>query len=138
MTLPATTSPQDAKRPSVAMRWLGIGVRTGHIGVAAVLFGGVILTAPFARLSPWHHLTIATGGVLLLLEWLHDGRWPHRGKGLLALLHVGFCLLIHLWPALTVPLLWLILISGGIGSHMPRRYRHWSILQGWERSGKNQ
>jgi len=131
MASPKTT-PDLAKRPSGVMRWLGIGVRTSHIAVAAVLFGGSILLVPFAGLSPWHHLTIATGGLLLFLEWLHDGRWPHRGKGLLALLHLGLCLLIHVTPELTVPLLWLILITGCIGSHMPRRFRHWSILQGWE------
>jgi len=136
---PATGKKQgDARRPSGTMRWLGIGVRTGHLGVTAVLFGGVLLLVPFARLTPWHHLTIATGGLLLFLEWLHDSRWPHRGKGLLGLLHLGLCLLIHFVPALTVPLLWAILISGGIGSHMPRRYRHWSFLQGWERTGQEE
>jgi hypothetical protein len=121
-------------RPSGLMRWLGIAGRTSHIGVAAVLFGGSILQVPFAHLTIWHHLTITTGCILLALEWLHDARWPHRGKGLLALAHLGLCLLIHFLPALTVPLLWLILISGCIGSHMPRRFRHWSILQGWERA----
>jgi len=119
--------------PANILRWLSIAARTSHLGVAAVLFGGLLLLVPFARLAPWHHLTIVTGAVLLTLEWQHDSRWPHRGKGLLALLHLGLCLLIHLAPALTVPLLWAILISGSVGSHMPRRFRHWSILQGWER-----
>jgi len=128
----ATPARQTNGQPSAAMRWLGIAARTGHIGAAAVLFGGLLLTTPFARLAPWHHLTIATGGFLLLLEWRHDPRWPHRGKGLLALLHLGLCVLIHWTPALTAPLLWLILISGSVGSHMPRKFRHWSIRQGWE------
>ena len=88
------------------MRWLGIAARTSHIGAAALLFGGLLLATPFVRLTPWHHLTIATGGFLLLLEWRHDPRRPHRGKGLLALLHLGLCLLIHWTPALTAPLLW--------------------------------
>ncbi len=126
-------NPDLRTRPSGRMRWLGIAARTGHIGVTAVLFGGSLLLVPFVRLSPWHHLAIATGCILMALEWLHDSRWPHRGKGLLALVHLGLCLLIHCLPALTVPLLWLILITGCIGSHMPRRYRHWSFLQGWER-----
>jgi hypothetical protein len=114
------------------MRWLTIAVRTGHIAVSAVLFGGLMLAVEFVRLSHWHLLTIVTGMVLLGLEWLHDRRWPHRGKGVLALLHVGLCLLIHALPQLSVMLLWLIVVSGGIGSHMPRRYRHWSIFEGWE------
>lgn len=114
------------------MRWLSIAARTGHIGVAGVFFGGIVLSVPSGVLPLWHHLTIASGCVLLLVEWLHDSRWPHRGKGLLGLLHIGLGLLAHLAPGLTVPLLWGILVSGCIGSHMPRRFRHWSILHGWE------
>jgi hypothetical protein len=114
------------------MRWLTIAVRTGHIAVTGVLFGGLVLAVEFVRLGHWHLLTIVTGMALLAMEWLHDARWPHRGKGLLVLFHLFLCLLIHALPKLTVPLLWLILISGCIGSHMPRQYRHWSILEGWE------
>lgn len=128
-----TKNPDLRTRPSGLMRWLGIAARTSHLGVTALLFGGSLLLVPFVRLSPWHHLTIATGFILVALECLHDSRWPHRGKGLLALVHLGLCLLIHFLPALTVPLLWLILVTGCIGSHMPRRLRHWSFLQGWER-----
>jgi hypothetical protein len=133
------TQPKPKSRPPSpwvlfpdTMRWLNIGARTGHIAVTGILFGGLVLAVDFVRLGRWHLLTIVTGLILLALEWTHDSRWPHRGKGLLVLLHLGLCLLIHALPTLTVPLLWCILISGCIGSHMPRRYRHWSILQGWE------
>ena len=118
------------------MRWLTILVRTGHIGIAGVFFGGCVFHVPFSQLALWHHGAIATGGGLLLLEWLHDRHWWHRGKGLVVLFHVGVGALIHLTPGLTVPLLWGALVSGGIGSHMPRRFRHWSILQGWETAEK--
>lgn len=127
-----SNSRQNGARPSGAMRWLGIGARTWHIGMAAVLFGGTLLLVPYAQLRFWHHAAIASGCLLLALEWGHDRRWPHRGKGLLALVHLFLCLLVHAVPSLTMPLLWLILITGCIGSHMPRRFRHWSILQGWE------
>ncbi len=116
------------------MRWLTIAVRTAHIATTGVLFGGLILAVDFVRLGSWHWLAVATGMALLALEWLHDRRWPHRGKGLLVLLHLVLCLLVHFLPGLTVELLWVILISGCIGSHMPRRFRHWSVIEGWERS----
>jgi hypothetical protein len=128
----SSSSAIEAVRPSGTMRWLGIGARTWHIGAAAVLFGGSLLLVPYARLNFWHHATIASGCLLLALEWGHDRRWPHRGKGLLALFHISLCLLIHAVPSMTIPLLWMILVSGCIGSHMPRRFRHWSILLGWE------
>ena len=130
------TSRGNPSRPSGWMRWLTIVIRTAHIGVAAVFFGGCVLHVPFAQLAGWHHLTIATGSGLLLLEWFHDPQWLHRGKGLLTLLHVGLVALVHIAPGLTVPLLWGALVSGCIGSHMPRRFRHWSLLYGrevWEK-----
>ena len=67
-----------------------------------------------------------------LLELQHDRRWPHRGKGLLALAHALLALVVPLRPGLAVPILWLILILGSVGSHMPRRWRHWSLLDGPE------
>lgn len=126
---PSSARTRGNARP---LRWLGILVRTGHIGVAAVFFGGLVFLVPFSQLAPWHLLTIATGIGLLALELGHDRHWPFQGKGLLGLVHILLGLLIHLQPAWTLPLLWAILVSGGIGSHMPRRYRHWSILHGWE------
>lgn len=130
-------SPRQPGQPNtsfpVNVRWLNIGARTLHIAVVAVLFGGYMLAVPFSRLGIWHWLAIVSGFVLMVLEWMHDSRWWHRGKGLLVWLHLGLCLLIHVLPGLAIPLLWLILISGCVGSHMPRRFRHWSILEGWEK-----
>lgn len=126
----------DLHRPAT-MRWVGILSRTVHIAVASVLFGGSVVLTPFASLLPWHHLTLASGCILVLLEFQHDHRWPHRGKGLLGILHISLAGLIHLVPHLTIPLLWTILITGCIGSHMPRRFRHWSLLDGEERLGAN-
>jgi hypothetical protein len=42
-------------------------------------------------------------------------------------------LLVHVATGLAIFLLWGVVISGGIGSHMPRRYRYWSILHGPEK-----
>jgi len=115
------------------MRWLSIVTRTAHIAVAGVVFGGVILQISHDRMALWHYLVIASGGVLLFFEWRHDPNWPHRGKGLLVHLHVLMGLLVHVASSLAVFLLWGVVISGGIGSHMPRRYRYWSILYGPEK-----
>jgi hypothetical protein len=130
---PASGQRQGISPFSANRRWLNIGVRTLHIAMAAVLFGGCILAVPFVQLGIWHWLTIVSGVGLMTLEWRHDRCWWHRGKGLLAGFHLGLCLLIHVVPGLTIPLLWLILTSGCLGSHMSRRYRHWSVIDGWER-----
>ena len=126
------TNPGDGGRPSGLARWLGIAVRTGHLGTAAVYFGGALLRVQPARLAPWLMAALVSGALLLVLELLHDRRWPHRGKGLLALAHAGLVLLLPLAPGLAAPVLWLVLVSGSVGSHMPRCLRHWSILDGPE------
>jgi len=131
--VPSVPAEGATNRQSDGMRWFNILVRTCHIGVSAVLFGGCVLLVPFARLALWHHLTIASGCLLLGLEWLHDKRWPHRNKGLLAIVHISLAFAIHLHPDRIVPLLSMILISGCIGSHMPYKYRNWSFRDGLER-----
>ena len=122
----------DGSRLGGPMRWLGIAARTAHLATAAVFFGGSLLQVDQARLTPWLMAALVSGAVLLVLELLHDRCWPHRGKGLLALAHALLVLVVPLRPGLAAPLLWLILIAGSVGSHMPRRFRHWSIVDGPE------
>ncbi|MBM9537869.1 hypothetical protein [Desulfobulbus alkaliphilus] len=114
------------------LRWLDIALRTGHIAAAALLFGGFFFHIPFAQLQVWHHLTITTGVGLVVLELVQDRNWIHQGKGLVTLVHIGLAGSIHFRPDLVMPLLWAMLVTGSIGSHMPRRFRHWSILYGKE------
>ena len=118
--------------PTAWQRWTGIVLRTAHIATASVFFGGCVLHVAFPHLKFWHHGVIASGCLLLAMELLHDRRWLHRGKGLLGALHIGLGLLIHIIPGLQTLFLWIILITGCIGSHMPRRFRHWSLLDGPE------
>lgn len=114
-------------RPSY-MRPLDILFRTAHIGVAGLLFGGFFFRVPFQQLHYVHGLTAATGFCLLTLELLHSLNWPHQGRGVLGLIHILPLAYIHFRPDLTVPVLWVVLVAGCVGSHMPKRYRHWSVL----------
>ncbi len=109
------------------MRALDIVVRTGHIGVAGILFGGFLFDVPFSQLLLWHNLTIATGCGLLILELRHSLNWPHQLRGVMGILHIAPLVYIHFRPDLAVPLLCTMLAFGGVGSHMPRRFRHWSL-----------
>ena len=122
----------ETGRREEILRWVSIVVRTAHMGTAAMLFGLALVPGAAGDSRLWLHLAIATGDVLVVLELLQDRRWLHRGKGLLGILHIGLFVVWQLRAAWTVPLLWAILVVGSICSHMPRRYRHWSILQGWE------
>lgn len=114
------------------MRWSNILVRTLHIACIAVVFGGIILQ-PAGTLSPlWHQGMVGSGIVLLILEWLHDSQWPHRGKGLMVHCHILCAIGIPFFPRFAPVLVLLALVFGSVGSHMPRYYRHWSVFHGPE------
>jgi len=110
------------------MRALDIFLRTAHIGVAGILFGGFVFHVPFPKLHIWHGLTVLTGLSLLGLEIRHSLNWPHQVRGVMGIFHVGLPGIVHLCPSLVVPLTWATLVFGGVGSHLPRRIRHWSVL----------
>ncbi len=121
--------PPKGKRPGWS-RALDILLRTVHIGVIGVLLGGAVFQAPLPDLHRIAHWVVLTGLGLVATELHHSLRWPHEGRGLLALSHMLPLALLHLWPAHCVEMLWLAVVIGAIGSHMPRHLRHWSLVYG--------
>jgi hypothetical protein len=75
-------------------------------------------------------LVVATGLGLVATELHHSLRWPHEGRGLLAMSHMAPVALLHFGEGLCVEMLWIALVIGAIGSHMPRDWRHWSLVYG--------
>jgi len=129
MATKKNTGPPQTKRPGWS-RALDILLRTGHIGVVGVLLGGATFQAPSLAVHHYAWWVVLTGLGLVATELHHSLRWPHEGRGLMALAHMLPLVLLHLWPALCVELLWVALVIGAIGSHMPRSWRHWSLVYG--------
>ena len=121
---------KDKKRRSGGSKALDMVLRCLHIGAASVLFGGLILTVPFARLYLWHTLAIATGAALILAGVCQCRHWPYQGSGLMAVVHVGLLGLLHCRPDLMVPVLAAVLVTGVLGSNLPGHLRHWSVVHG--------
>ncbi len=119
---------KEKKRLPGWVKAIDLGLRGGHIGVTAVLFGGVVWGVPFTRLFPWHHLAIATGSALIVSGVCQCRHWPYQVRGLMAWLHVGRLGLVHFRPDLMVPVLTVVLAVGVLGSNMPGYIRHWSIV----------
>lgn len=130
MTANAKYSKAEKNHRPAWMRVLDIILRTAHIGVSGLLFGGFFFNVPFQQLHYLHGLAAVTGFGLLCLEISHSLNWPHQGRGVLGLLHILPLAYIHVRPDLTVPILWVVLVAGCVGSHMPRNFRQWSILCG--------
>jgi hypothetical protein len=125
----AQISGKQKQRPAW-MRWLDVVLRAAHVLVISVLFGGAFFNIPGYQLLRWRHLTIATGCVLILSEVFHSRLWPFQGRGMMVFIHVGLFSLACFQPRLAIPCLVATLIVGMLGSHMPKKLRHWSFIHG--------
>jgi hypothetical protein len=113
-------------------RVLNIALRTAHIGVTSVLFGGHVFKQPREELLLWLYLTIATGGILASIEAYPRWRWFYEGRGAAVIGKVLLlCLILipQLWTY-RVAILVVVIVIASVGSHMPARYRYYSFVHG--------
>ena len=110
------------------LRAWNIALRTAHIGVTGVLFGGHMFEVPAQRLLVWLYLTLCSGAMLVVLEACSHPGWWHQGRSVMVLAKL---LLVGLVPWLwsyRVALLTGVIVLASVGSHMPRRLRYYSWL----------
>jgi hypothetical protein len=110
------------------LRFLDIILRTAHVLVISVLFGGAVLKIPVAGLFHWQYLAAGTGIALIASEVLHSRHWPYQGRGVLVFIHIGLFSLVGFRPDLALPCLLAAIVVGMFGSHMPKRLRYWSFV----------
>ena len=118
----------DPPRPLPYARALSIALRTLHIATVGILLGGHAFEVPAVRLLPWLSLSIISGAGLIGLELYSSCKWLYQGKGVLVLLKL---LLIAAVAVFWEQRLWLLLaalVLGSVGSHMPGRFRYYSII----------
>lgn len=109
-------------------RYWNIAIRTAHIVVAGALFGGHVFDVAPERLHMWLYATLATGGVLMALEAYPHLSWCYEVRGLLVLgKMLLLCSIPWLWDY-RVPILVFVLVIASVGTHMPRRFRHFSLV----------
>ena len=110
-------------------RAISITLRTLHLAAFGILLGGHAFSVEPERLLLYLWLTILSGLGLIVLEVYAVGLyWFLMGKGVMVLLKLAVLLLIpFFWEARVVFLLLVVGIAS-VGSHMPARYRHYSLL----------
>ena len=122
-------TPDDAPHVS-AERLAGITARTAHVLVTSIYLGGRLWDVPAEKLRVWRYLTTVTGVALLVSEARHSRNWPHQGRGLTTMAHVGVLVPGHLSPGLAKAAPVAAMLIGSVGSHLPRSLRKWSLLRG--------
>jgi hypothetical protein len=127
VTLVQLLFPASRRRIPHGRTW-NIAARTVHIAATGILLGAHVFDVPADRLWPYLWIAIATGSVLIALEVYPEGHWLHQGCALalyakLALL----CLIPFFWES-RVPILLAVVVFASVGSHAPRRLRHYSVV----------
>ncbi len=126
-----TPAPESCARGIPYARAWNIAARTAHIAAISVLTGGHAFNASRDELYPVLWVTIATGAVLIVLEAFSVRlRWFVQGRGLMV---VGKLALLAVMPfawSYRLPILLAVIVLASVGSHMPGRFRYYSVLDG--------
>jgi hypothetical protein len=121
----------DPPREIPHSRFLNVSCRTVHLAAFGLLLGGHGWGVEADRLLVALWATIGSGLALMLLECLPSARWFFEGRGLLVLLKLGLLLLVPLLWEYRLSLLLAVVAVASVGSHMPARFRHASLLSIW-------
>jgi hypothetical protein len=93
-----------------------------------VLLGGHAFDVAAERLHPALAATIVSGVVLAALETGVSTLWFHQGRGLMTLAKLGLLFLVPFCWAYRLPILLAVVVLASVGSHMPARWRYYSIV----------
>jgi hypothetical protein len=111
-------------------RGISVGFRTLHLLASSLLLGGHAFDVGPERLAVFLYLTVGSGVGLILLELYRSCDWAYQGMGALVILKVVLTGMAGIWWEQRLVLLCFVAILGSVGSHMPSRYRHYSLLHG--------
>jgi hypothetical protein len=123
--MPTTsTSDRTVRRLPGYWRWLGIGSRAVHLG-AVVLLGATLLGAsPRMPGSAVGAVLLATGIVLLALEWWKEPGLLLQFAGAATIVKLAFVLWMLLDPERAEAAFWLVVLWSVVFAHAPAWFRH--------------
>jgi hypothetical protein len=127
MDVRALFLPEPRRRFPHARAW-NVAARTIHLAATGTLVGGHVFGAPAEALLSLLWGAIASGAVMFGLELYSSLDWLTQIGGLVTVAKLAvLCAIPFAWSA-RVPLLFVVVGLAGVGSHMPGRYRHYSVV----------
>jgi hypothetical protein len=117
-------------RQFAGQRWLRISLRTWHLMSMAFLVGGTAAGLPFAEQPVAMWGTVLSGALFIAVELYASCIFLAQLKGVAVLVKI-----LLLWAALIsrdngLSYLLASIVIGGISSHMPGRFRYYSLFHG--------
>jgi hypothetical protein len=98
-----------------------------------LLLGGHIFGAPVEQLRLLLYAAIATGAGMIVLDVYAVPQFIFEGRGLSLAAKLGLLYLVPFVWHYRIPLLLMVMVLASIGSHMPGKFRHYSLLYGTAR-----
>jgi len=92
------------------------------------LLGGHVFDVDHSRLLPFLLATVVTGAALMALEVASTCAWLFMAKGVTVLLKLLVLAMVPLFWEHRISVFLLVVVIASIGSHMPSRFRHYSLL----------
>jgi hypothetical protein len=124
----STSDPWTRLRPIPGVRAIRVTLRTAHIAAFATLYGGQWHGLEPERLRAPLVATLLTGAVLVALEMYRTPAWPVQLRGLAALLKIVIVAIVAGTGQARLALLTAALVIGAVSSHMPGRFRYYSLI----------
>lgn len=120
----------ESQGPIPTARLVRTGLRTLHLIAVAALYGGHVYGVDAARLVPALAGAVATGSALALFEAIRAPVWLVQVRGVATFSKLALVAAVApLWEW-RVALLTAALVIGAVASHMPGRWRYYSLRHG--------
>lgn len=113
-----------------ARRGWNIAFRTAHIAATGVLLGGHAFDVARDRLLLSLYVSLGTGAALIASEAGPGTTWFHQLRGLATLAKLALVASVALFWEYRLPILLGAVALASVGSHMPARFRYYSVLRG--------
>jgi hypothetical protein len=113
-------------------RYWNILFRTLHLIAISLLVGGHAFGASTGQLRLLLYGAIVTGVGMAVVDAYPSFQFLHQGWGLFLLLKLTLLCVIPFAWSYRLPILIAVIVIGSVGSHMPRKFRHYSLIYGWE------
>jgi hypothetical protein len=120
----------ERSRPLPGVRPARTTLRTAHTIAFAALYGGHVFGASAVSLHPALAATVGTGAALMGLEMYRTPLWPVQVRGVATFVKLALVAAVALCWDWRVPFLTLAIVVGAVVSHLPGRYRYYSLLHG--------
>jgi hypothetical protein len=111
-------------------RYWNITLRTAHLAAMGILLGGHAFDVPSWRLVVALWSTVGTGVALGVVETGGHLLWFHQGRGLMTLAKLVLVAAVPWFWDYRLPILLAVVGLASVGSHMPARFRYYSVVYG--------